>query len=89
MARGGLLHLGSAGCHPLPLLIPVQPGLAFSRSRACMLLSQPVAANALSIAPGLAEQLDGRQGEPVDLGSDDFRCSLRREPLGVVVSWPG
>ena len=54
-----------------------------------MLLSQPVAANALSIAPGLAEQLDGRQGEPVDLGSDDFRCSLRREPLGVVVSWPG
>ncbi|KAI7837126.1 hypothetical protein COHA_009045 [Chlorella ohadii] len=33
---------------------------------------------------GLAEQLDGRQYEGVDLGSDDFRCALRREPLGVV-----
>lgn len=33
---------------------------------------------------GLAEALDGRQGEAVDLGSDDFRCALRREPLGVV-----
>ncbi|PRW59376.1 betaine aldehyde dehydrogenase isoform A [Chlorella sorokiniana] len=33
---------------------------------------------------GLAEQLDGRQYEAVDLGSDDFNCRLRREPLGVV-----
>lgn len=33
---------------------------------------------------GLAEALDGRQGEAVDLGSDDFSCRLRREPLGVV-----
>lgn len=33
---------------------------------------------------GLAEALDGRQGEAVDLGSDDFSCQLRREPLGVV-----
>jgi hypothetical protein len=33
---------------------------------------------------GLAEALDGRQGEGVDLGSDDFACRLRREPLGVV-----
>ena len=35
-------------------------------------------------AAGLAEQLDERQGEPVDLGSDDFQCRLRRDPLGVV-----
>lgn len=33
---------------------------------------------------GLAEGLDGRQGEAVDLGSDDFECRLRREALGVV-----
>jgi hypothetical protein len=33
---------------------------------------------------GLAEQLDGRQYEAVDVGSDDFKCALRREPLGVV-----
>lgn len=37
------------------------------------------------LTAGLAEQLDGRQYEGVDLGSDDFRCALRREPLGVVV----
>jgi len=36
--------------------------------------------------PGLAEKLDERQGEPVDLGSDDFQCRLRREPLGVVAA---
>ncbi|KAL4425584.1 hypothetical protein ABPG75_009600 [Micractinium tetrahymenae] len=35
---------------------------------------------------GLAEQLDGRQGEAVDLGTDDFSCRLRREPLGVVAA---
>ena len=33
---------------------------------------------------GLAEALDARQGEGVDLGTPDFTCSLRREPLGVV-----
>ena len=37
-----------------------------------------------AVTAGLAEALDGRQGESVDLGSDDFQCRLRREPLGVV-----
>ena len=32
----------------------------------------------------LAEKLDARQYEPVDLGMDGFECALRREPLGVV-----
>jgi hypothetical protein len=33
----------------------------------------------------LAEKLDGRQWEPVDLGEDGFKSAIRREPLGVVV----
>ena len=44
----------------------------------------PIAPHCSPAAAGLAEQLDGRQGEPVDLGSDEFQCRLRREPLGVV-----
>lgn len=42
-----------------------------------------------STTADLAEKLDARQYEGVDLGSDDFRCALRREPLGVVVSVGG
>jgi len=33
---------------------------------------------------GLAEQLDGRQYSPIDVGMDEFRVAVRREPLGVV-----
>lgn len=33
---------------------------------------------------GLAEELDARQGEAVALPMEEFRCALRREPLGVV-----
>lgn len=32
----------------------------------------------------MAEKLDSRQYEPVDLGMEGFECALRREPLGVV-----
>jgi hypothetical protein len=33
---------------------------------------------------GLAEQLDSRQYSPIDVGMDEFRVAVRREPLGVV-----
>lgn len=33
----------------------------------------------------LAEKLDKRQWEPVELGEEGFRSAIRREPLGVVV----
>lgn len=33
---------------------------------------------------GLAEKLDERQNSPIDVGMDDFRVRVRREPLGVV-----
>lgn len=33
---------------------------------------------------GLAEALDGRQYSPVDVGMEEFRVAVRREPLGVV-----
>lgn len=32
----------------------------------------------------LAEKLDGRQWQPVELGDDDFKCCVRREALGAV-----
>ncbi|APZ42097.1 aldehyde dehydrogenase family protein [Acidihalobacter ferrooxydans] len=32
----------------------------------------------------LAEELDGRQGEAVDVGTADFRSTVRYEPVGVV-----
>ncbi len=32
----------------------------------------------------LARKLDGRQWEPIDLGEEDFKTEVRREPLGVV-----
>ncbi|KAK9816896.1 hypothetical protein WJX72_006906 [[Myrmecia] bisecta] len=32
----------------------------------------------------LAEKLDARQDAPINVGMDDFRCRVRREPLGVV-----
>jgi len=34
----------------------------------------------------LAEKLDGRQWQPVDLGEEGFKSEIRREPLGAV-SW--
>ena len=78
-ASGGwpcwLLHRAAAPVHGMGLPSPAQPGTT------CHLPS-PLT----QLATGLAEQLDGRQYEAVDLGSDDFRCALRREPLGVVVS---
>jgi betaine-aldehyde dehydrogenase len=33
---------------------------------------------------GLAEKLDERQYSPIDVGMDEFRVAVRREPLGVV-----
>lgn len=33
---------------------------------------------------GLAEKLDGRQYTPINIGSEDFKTSTRRDPLGVV-----
>lgn len=40
---------------------------------------------------GLAEQLDGRQGEAVALPMEEFRCELRREPftapVGLITPW--
>lgn len=42
-------------------------------------------ASCFSYYADLAEKLDGRQWQPVDLGEDDFKSAIRREPLGVVV----
>lgn len=61
-----------------------QPTVAPSVGGPCPLWQHPPLSNAP--LPGLAEQLDRRQGEGVDLGSDDFSCRLRREPLGVVAA---
>jgi betaine-aldehyde dehydrogenase len=33
---------------------------------------------------GLAEKLDERQYSPIDVGMEEFRVAVRREPLGVV-----
>lgn len=33
---------------------------------------------------GLAEKLDDRQYSPIDVGMDEFKVAVRREPLGVV-----
>lgn len=33
---------------------------------------------------GLAEKLDERQGTPIDVGMEEFRVKVKREPLGVV-----
>lgn len=32
----------------------------------------------------LAERLDSRQNEALDIGEEDFNTKIRREPLGVV-----
>ena len=32
----------------------------------------------------LAEKLDGRQWQPVELGEEGFKSEIRREPLGAV-----
>ena len=32
----------------------------------------------------MAEKLDKRQYSPVDVGMPEFKCSVRREPIGVV-----
>ena len=42
-------------------------------------------ASCFSYYAGLAEKLDGRQWQPVELGEDGFKSTIRREPLGVVV----
>lgn len=68
-----------AGHAALPSKHAAPCGCPTASSHLLLLLPRP-------LPPGLAEQLDGRQGEAVDLGSEDFRCALRREPLGVVVS---
>ena len=41
-------------------------------------------ANCVAYYASLAEKLDTRQWQEVDLGEDDFRCQVRREPLGAV-----
>ncbi len=33
---------------------------------------------------GLAEKLDERQGTPIDVGMEEFKVKVKREPLGVV-----
>jgi betaine-aldehyde dehydrogenase len=33
---------------------------------------------------GLADGIDGKQDGPIDVGMDDFRSRVRREPMGVV-----
>ena len=35
---------------------------------------------------GKAEDLDARQGSPIDVGHPDFDVKVRREPLGVVAA---
>jgi betaine-aldehyde dehydrogenase len=42
-------------------------------------------ASCFSYYADLAEKLDGRQWQPVDVGEDGFKSAIRREPLGVVV----
>lgn len=49
------------------------------------LTKQDDVASCFSYYAGLAEKLDARQWEPVELGEDAFRSAIRREPLGVVV----
>lgn len=48
-------------------------------------VGQDDVASCFSYYADLAEKLDGRQWEPVDLGEDGFKSAIRREPLGVVV----
>lgn len=45
-------------------------------------------ASCFSYYADLAEKLDGRQWQPVELGEDGFKSAVRREPLGVVVCGP-
>ena len=45
-------------------------------------------ASCFSYYADLAEKLDGRQWQPVELGEDGFKSAIRREPLGVVVRGP-
>ncbi len=47
-------------------------------------LSQDDVATCFDFYADLAEKLDGRQWEQVELGEEDFESEVRREPLGVV-----
>lgn len=51
----------------------------------CMPLQDDVA-GCFDYYAGKAEDLDARQGSPIDVGHPDFDVKVRREPLGVVAA---
>lgn len=63
-------HPPSSPPTPRPLLSP--------------LTHQDDVAGCFDYYAGLAEELDGRQDAPIDVGMEEFRVAVRREPLGVV-----
>ena len=67
-----------APSHMLPLLPLLLPMLLPP------LLLQDDVAGCFDYYAGLAEQLDERQYSPIDVGMEEFRVAVRREPLGVV-----
>lgn len=49
-----------------------------------LLVLQDDVAGCFDYYAGLAEQLDEQQYSPIDVGMDEFRVAVRKEPLGVV-----
>ncbi len=54
------------------------------RNVAATLSPQDDVAACFEYYAGLAEKLDGRQWQPVELGEESFKSEIRREPLGAV-----
>ncbi len=52
--------------------------------QALLCLQQDDVAGCFEYYAELAENLDKRQGEPLQLPMDEFKGKIRREPLGVV-----
>ena len=48
------------------------------------LISQDDVASCFDYYADLAEKLDARQYAPIDVGMEEFKVAVRREPLGVV-----
>lgn len=69
-----------------PAAAPITVG-----ATSCSSFNQDDVAGCFEYYAGLAEQLDGRQGEAVALPMEEFRCELRREPftapVGLITPW--
>ena len=57
---------------------------AFLQSLNVSYSAQDDVATCFDFFADLARKLDGRQWELIDLGEEDFKTEVRREPLGVV-----